>query len=100
MHSKRPRLIVTCREHSPPIARASYSDRLAAKSWPVSHLNRGVEAVHIQVDNAPGSLLRWRGGSHAAETSPFLGERVKRLDPLDRSRREKANWLGKIELYL
>ena len=35
------------------IARAPYSDRLPSQRWPVAHFDRGIETIHVEMNDRP-----------------------------------------------
>ncbi|CAH0323954.1 hypothetical protein SRABI123_05759 [Pseudomonas sp. Bi123] len=50
-HAISPRFIVTGSNHPTPIRRATHRQRLTGQAWVVTHLDGGVEAVTIDVDD-------------------------------------------------
>src|SRR5689334_386650 len=95
MHTKLPGLVIARREHATTVARSSHSDRFPAEGWPVPHLNCGVEAIHVEMEDAAGSFLWREGGIHVMETSSSLAKRVKRLDLLHRVTTRRPNRFAK-----
>ncbi len=51
MHAELARFVIARGQDAAPIARPADADRFAAQRRPVAHLDRGVKAIHIEVNN-------------------------------------------------
>ena len=57
-HAELTRFVVTGGQNSAPIARATHADGLSFQRRLIAHLDRGVEAIHVEMDD--GALLSLR----------------------------------------
>ena len=56
-HAKFARFVIARRQHAATIARAANADRLAAQFRAIAHLDRGIKAIHVEMDDRPSVRL-------------------------------------------
>jgi hypothetical protein len=56
-HTELARFVIARRQHAAPIASATHADRLAAQRGTIAYLDRGIKAIHVEVDNGAGFRL-------------------------------------------
>ena len=73
-HAELSRFIITGREDPAPIAGAAHSDWFAAQLRAIAHFDRGIKAIHIQMDD--GAFLD--GAAHMLKPTPDARTRKSR----------------------
>ena len=74
-HAELTRFVVAGGQHTAPIARAADADRLSFQRRLIAHLDRGVEAIHVEMDDrallvfsaSPGNVASRSGDLQTAE---------------------------------
>src|SRR5439155_11662527 len=50
-HTELARFIIARRQYAPPITRAAHAYRFAAQGRTIAHLDGGIKAIHVQMDD-------------------------------------------------
>ena len=71
MNPESARLVVACGKHAATVPRTAHADRLATQAGSIPHLDCGIEAVHIKMDDRAPRLAGYHTSTVARSLLRF-----------------------------